>query len=62
MSTDIDYELREIQSLKEQIQLRTESQREQMEVLDKQMRETMDPYVMKIQEHEESIREAVIEN
>lgn len=62
MSVDIDHGLSEIKLLKEQIQLRTESQREQMEVLDKQIRDIMDPYVLKIQEHEDKIREAVLEN
>ncbi len=62
MSVDIDHELSEIQSLKEQIQLRTESQREQMDVLEKQVREIMDPYVMKIQEITERVEAAVLEN
>ncbi|MHC1575979.1 MAG: hypothetical protein ACXQTE_01360 [Methanosarcinaceae archaeon] len=57
---DIDQELAAIVNLKQQIHDCTTTQRDQITVLETEMRAIMDPLVVSIQAHERAIRVAVL--
>ncbi|WP_440952057.1 host-nuclease inhibitor Gam family protein [Methanococcoides sp. FTZ1] len=59
---EIDQAFAKIMSLKQEMQVAVAPMKSQMDALESEMREIMDPFVAQIQEQEEVIREAVLEN
>ncbi|WP_135612781.1 hypothetical protein [Methanococcoides sp. AM1] len=61
-SEEIDQELAEIMTLQQEMQVALGPLKEQREELESQIREIMDPFVLKIQEITERVEAAVLEN
>jgi len=62
MNSDIENNFAEIMSLRQQMQAAVGSTKDQINELETQMREIMDPYVLKIQDLTDKIETSVFEN
>jgi tetrahydromethanopterin S-methyltransferase subunit B len=61
MAIDIDTELAAIRNEKSDMLAKVAPLKEQMAVLEEQIRELMDPHVARIREHEDNIRKSIVQ-